>query len=199
MKSKLDGPVAARARTKVSARSGGHEKSLTRSAVDLSCGSYLKGTSEDDNTSHRMVWDISAISVYTMRIAELLGKRIGISGPQWMILMAIEELGEGSGLSVKAVAAILHVDSSFVSVQSKELERRGLVWRSRCTTDRRIMLLSLTNKATSRLKPLIPTRSRLDRSIRSDLNGIALLQLSIMLAGLRDRMRKEAALVAAGE
>jgi len=146
-----------------------------------------------------MVWDISAISVYTMRIAELLGKRIGISGPQWMILMAIEELGEGSGLSVKAVAAILHVDSSFVSVQSKELERRGLVWRSRCTTDRRIMLLSLTNKATSRLKPLIPTRSRLDRSIRSDLNGIALLQLSIMLAGLRDRMRKEAALVAAGE
>ena len=61
------------------------------------------------------------------------------------------------------------------------------------------MLLSLTNKATSRLKPLIPTRSRLDRSIRSDLNGIALLQLSNMLAGLKDRMRKEAALVAAGE
>jgi DNA-binding MarR family transcriptional regulator len=96
-----------------------------------------------------------------MRIAELLGKRIGVSGPQWMILMAIEELSDGSGLSVKAVAALLHVDSSFVSVQSKMLEQRDLIQRSRCMEDRRIMLLSLTDKAIRRLKPLIPTRARL--------------------------------------
>lgn len=68
-----------------------------------------------------------------------------------MILMAIEELSEGSGLSVKAVAAILHADSSFVSVQSKVLENRGLMRRSRCIEDRRIMLLSLTSEAISRL------------------------------------------------
>lgn len=146
-----------------------------------------------------MVWDISAISVYTMRIAELLGKRIGVSGPQWMILIAIEELSEGSGLSVKAVAALLHVDSSFVSVQSKVLEKRDLIRRSRCMEDRRIMLLSLTNKAISLLKSLVPTRPRLHESIRADLDRAAFLQLSNMLSDLRDRMRKETELVAAGE
>lgn len=113
--------------------------------------------------------------------------------------MAIEELSEGSGLSVKAVAALLHVDSSFVSVQSKMLEKRGLIRRRRCMEDRRIMLLSLTDKAISRLKPLIPTRARLQGSIRADLDGAALLQLSNMLSALRARMRKETVLIAAGE
>ncbi|MGL4263640.1 MAG: MarR family winged helix-turn-helix transcriptional regulator, partial [Afipia sp.] len=108
-------------------------------------------------------------------------------------------LSDGSGLSVKTVAALLHVDSSFVSVQSKMLEKRDLIRRSRCMEDRRIMLLSLTDKATRRLTPLIPTRARLQGSIRGDLDGSALLQLSNMLSALRDRMRKETALVATGE
>jgi len=61
------------------------------------------------------------------------------------------------------------------------------------------MLLSLTDKAIRRLKPLIPTRARLQESIRGDLDGPALLQLSNILSALRDRMRKETALVATGE
>ena len=200
VKSKTDRPVAARTRTKTFARSDDHGHSLnTRRCALVSSGSYRKRTSGDESACHHMVWDISAISVYTMRIAELLGKRIGVSGPQWMILIAIEELSEGSGLSVKAVAALLHVDSSFVSVQSKVLEKRDLIRRSRCMEDRRIMLLSLTTKAISRLKPLVPTRSRLHESIRADLDRAAFLQLSNMLSDLRDRMRKETELVAAGK
>ena len=191
---------AHRARTGASARSDrGHFVKKAERALNVPSRSRRKDPSEGDDVTHRLVWDISAVSVYTMRIAELLGKRIGVSGPQWMILMAIEELSDGSGLSVKTVAALLHVDSSFVSVQSKMLEKRDLIRRSRCMEDRRIMLLSLTDKATRRLTPLIPTRARLQGSIRGDLDGSALLQLSSMLSALRDRMRKETALVATGE
>lgn len=189
-----------RSRTELSARSErGHHGKKVAHALNVPFRSPRKDKPEGDDVTHRLVWDISAISVYTMRIAELLGKRIGVSGPQWMILMAIEELSDGTGLSVKAVAALLHVDSSFVSVQSKMLEKRDLIRRSRCMQDRRIMLLSLTDKATRRLMPLIPTRARLQGSIRGDLDGSTLLQLSNMLSALRDRMRKEAALVATGE
>lgn len=199
MKGKTDQP-ADRTKTKTSARSDRGHSVKARRSLNFPSGSCRNGSFEDDDVTHRLVWDISAISVYTMRIAELLGKRIGVSGPQWMILMAIEELSAGSGLSVKAVAALLHVDSSFVSVQSKMLEKRGLIRRSRCMEDRRIMLLSLTDKSINRLKPLIPTRARLQGSIRADLDdGTALLQLSNMLSALRARMRKETVLIAAGE
>lgn len=199
MISRTDKP-ADHARTEASPRSDrGHSVKRAGRALNVPSRSRRKDTSEGDDVTHRLVWHISAISVYTMRIAELLGKRIGVSGPQWMILMAIEELSDGSGLSVKAVAALLHVNSSFVSVQSKMLEQRDLIQRSCCMEDRRIMLLSLTDKAIRRLKPLIPTRARLQESIRGDLDGPALLQLSNILSALRDRMRKETALVATGE
>jgi DNA-binding MarR family transcriptional regulator len=168
-------------------------------ALDFSSRSHRKNTTKGNDVSHRLIWDISAISDYTMRIAELLGKRIDVSGPQWMIMMAIEELREEGGLSVKAVAALLHVDSSFVSVQSRILENLELVRRSRSRQDRRIMLLSLTDKAIGRLKPLIPTRSRLQKSVRANLDENTLLHMSNVLSDLRDRMRKEAVLIAAGE
>lgn len=197
MKAKADIPPA-RSRTKTYLTSDlrGHSLNKKQRGLELSSGSCRVTTDKDVYVSHRLVWDISAINVYNMRIAELFGKRIGISGPQWMVLMAIEELNEGSGLSIKAAAALLRVDASFISVQSKILERRGLIRRSRCMEDRRIMLLSLTDKAIGRLKRLIPTRDRLQESIRADLDREAFEQLSSALSSLRDRMRKETILIA---
>jgi MarR family transcriptional regulator, organic hydroperoxide resistance regulator len=50
-----------------------------------------------------------------------------------MILMAVAELDRGEGLPVNAVSKMLHVDSSFVTTQSKLLEKKGLM-RRRATT-----------------------------------------------------------------
>jgi len=57
-------------------------------------------------------------------------KVLGIRGPQWMIIVALEELDRGQGVPVTAVATMLHVNQTFVLTQSRVLERKGFVRRT---------------------------------------------------------------------
>lgn len=153
----------------------------------------------DDKLLNQICRDISAISIYMMRVAEHLGQRIGISGPQGMILTTIEELSDSRGLSVKAVAALLHVDASFVSAQSKMLESRNLIRRRRLLDDRRVTRLFLTESASTYLARLSRTRARMRECICADLDHEAFSELSSTLSGLRDRVRREMLKIAVGE
>jgi len=69
-------------------------------------------------------------STYTsMKYATFWAQTIGISKPQWMILITVAELDRGHGVPVKDVSTMLHVDPSFVTTQSKLLEKYGFVRR----------------------------------------------------------------------
>ena len=98
-------------------------------------------------TINRLTWAIRAINAHLEELRQIWARALGISGSQWMILMAISSLDEGGGVPVKAVAKMLHVDGSFVTPQSKLLERNGLVQRKPCPLDARVVRLSLSDKA----------------------------------------------------
>ena len=57
-------------------------------------------------------------------------KVLGIRGPQWMIIVALQELDHGGGAQVMAVATMLQVNPTFVMTQSRLLERKGFVRRT---------------------------------------------------------------------
>ncbi|MCX5511552.1 MarR family transcriptional regulator, partial [Pseudomonas sp. BJa3] len=65
--------------------------------------------------------------------------------------MAISDLDTEDGVPVNAVARMLHVEGSFVTTQSKLLEKTGLVGRKPCPLDRRVVRLSLSDKALKQL------------------------------------------------
>ncbi|MFL9499120.1 MarR family winged helix-turn-helix transcriptional regulator [Rhodopseudomonas palustris] len=135
-----------------------------------------------------------------MRVADLLGKQIGVSGSQWVTLKAIESLDRGEGISIKDVAALLNVDRSFLSAQSKVLEMRGLIRRnSAAATDRRLVLLSLTESAMESMKAVQPSKTALEEHLRGDLDGLSLLELENGLSAIRRRLGRAMLLVAAGE
>ena len=58
----------------------------------------------------QFTWDIAAINVHLDGIRYFWAKELGISGPQWMILMAIGDLDRARGCPVKAVPASLRAD-----------------------------------------------------------------------------------------
>ena len=62
-------------------------------------------------------------------IRQFWAKTLGISGPQWMILMAMADLDKADGVPVNVVSKLLHVDPSFVTTQSKLLEKKGFLRR----------------------------------------------------------------------
>jgi DNA-binding MarR family transcriptional regulator len=74
-------------------------------------------------------------------------KVLGIRGPQWMIIVALQELDHGEGAPVMAVATMLHVNPTFVMTQSRLLERKGFVRRTAVSDDSGTVSLSLTDKA----------------------------------------------------
>lgn len=153
----------------------------------------------EEDLGRRLVWDISAIAVHMTRIADLLGKRIGVSGSQWITITAIDGLSDGEGVSVRDVAALLNVDGSFVSAQSKILEKQGLVRRAQSAGDKRLVLLSLTDLAVGRLNELESSKYTLEQHVRGELADQPLHELSETLITMRRRLGRAMLLVAAGE
>src|SRR5262245_24180356 len=94
----------------------------------------------DDILVREFVWDVISINVYLEEIRSIWARSLGITSPQWLILMAVNDLDRGKGASVRAVSTKLHVDPSFVTTQTKSLERNGFVRRIPSEEDGRVVL-----------------------------------------------------------
>ena len=76
-----------------------------------------KPPTKNQDMVRRFAWEIASINVHLQELRYFWAKTLGISGPQWMILMALADLDRGDGVPVKVVSKMLHVDSSFVTTQ----------------------------------------------------------------------------------
>lgn len=138
------------------------------------------------------IWDIVSISARFEEIQYMLAQILGISAPQWMILMAINDLDRGNGVSVRVVSAKLHVDPSFVTTQSKSLEKHGFVRRITSTEDARVVLMSLTDKACKQIANLSSRQDALNDFIFSEFDDRGLAHITGSLTALKTRLEKAA-------
>ena len=112
------------------------------------------GNSRIQEVVRNLLWDITSINVLLDEIRRFWAQPLGISAPQWTILRAIADLDEGQGVSVKNVTAMLHLDQPFVTTQSKMLEKSGFLRRVSSSTDARVVLMSLSEKAIKQIANL---------------------------------------------
>lgn len=143
----------------------------------------------------QFLWDIAAINVHLDEIRHFWARELGISGPQWMILMAVSDLDAGNGVSVKDVSAMLHVDPSFVTTQSKMLEKNGFVRRVPSRQDARVVLMSLSDKASKKIATLGSRRDSLSDFVLSDFDKKSLHNLTTQLGKMKNRLQKAAVIL----
>ncbi len=62
---------------------------------------------KNQDTIRRFTWEIASINVHLQELRYFWAKALGISGPQWMILMALADLDQGDGVPVKVVSKML--------------------------------------------------------------------------------------------
>jgi MarR family transcriptional regulator, organic hydroperoxide resistance regulator len=160
-----------------------------RSAKDGSQGG-ANATGQNQDLVREFIWDIVSINTHFEEIRYMLARIIGISGPQWLILMAINDLDRGNGVSVRVVSEKLHVDPSFVTTQSKSLEKHGFMRRIASVDDARVVLMSLTDKACKQIASLSLHQERLNDFIFSDLDDRALGDITGKLTMLKNRLEK---------
>ena len=151
----------------------------------------LGGTaSKNQDTIRRFTWVIASINVHLEELRYFWAKTLGISGPQWMILMALADLDEKDGVPVNAVSKKLHVDSSFVTTQSKLLEKKGFLRRKTSAEDAWIVLMSLTDKTYKHLSGLAAQQEALNEFIFAEVNDKQLDELTTTLNALKNRLEK---------
>jgi DNA-binding MarR family transcriptional regulator len=138
----------------------------------------------------RFTWEIASISVYLEELRQFWARAIGVSGPQWMILMAISDLDKDDGVPVNVVSKMLHVDPSFVTTQSKLLEKKGLLRRKPSPTDARVVRMSLTDKTYKHLATLAAQHDAINEFIFAEFGEGELTEFTNKLAALKNRLER---------
>jgi DNA-binding MarR family transcriptional regulator len=145
---------------------------------------------KNQDVIRRFAWEIASIDVYLEEIRRFWAKTLGISGPQWMMVVALNELDQGEGVPVNAVSKMLHVDPSFVTTQSKLLEKKGFVRRKVSAKDARIVKLSLTDKTYKHLAALASQQEALNEFIFAEFDASQVADLTDKLGALKKRLEK---------
>jgi len=96
-----------------------------------------------DRRFRTLVSDLFTISARMEIVRAHLGRRLGITGPQYSLIVAIAHLQGLEGLSVGALARALHVSSAFVASETNKLVRRSFLLKRTNPNDRRGVLLSI--------------------------------------------------------
>jgi DNA-binding MarR family transcriptional regulator len=97
-----------------------------------------------DERFRRFVYDLLTIASRMAAVREHMGNCMGISAPQYSLLMAVGQFQGECGVGVTGIAKVLHVSSAFVATETGKLAQAGLLTKRANPKDRRAVLLSLT-------------------------------------------------------
>jgi DNA-binding MarR family transcriptional regulator len=104
----------------------------------------------------KLVYDFFTVGARIEDVRRHLGNRIGITGPQYSLMMAVAELQGTDGVSVGRVAEYLHVTGTFVTSESGKLSKKGFLRRSPDRQDKRLSLISIAPNGQEALDSLFP-------------------------------------------
>jgi MarR family transcriptional regulator, organic hydroperoxide resistance regulator len=110
-----------------------------------------------DKRFRQLVSDLLTLSVRMEMVREHLGQQMGITGPQYSVLVAVSHLQGEVGVSVGALARGLHVSSAFVATETRKLAQAGLVVKLPNPEDRRGVLISLSRAGRAQIARLTPS------------------------------------------
>lgn len=146
-------------------------------------------SAERSDSFDEFIWNTIAISNSAEKLNSIWAKMLGLSVHQWMMLVAIRDLDCGRGISVSGVASKLQVDPSFVTCESKKLEKIGLLKRVKSLNDARVVMMTLTNMAHSEISRAFTTYEPTKDSIFRDVEGM-LEEVNLSLWSLREKLER---------
>ncbi|MCK1293436.1 MarR family transcriptional regulator [Bradyrhizobium sp. 30] len=112
-----------------------------------------------------LMWNIVELHSQFEEIHNSWAQLLGITEPQWLMLMAIGELDEGRGVSGIAVAKKLRIYPTYVDAQTRQLEKIGFLTRETSSDDARYLRITLTEDARAELRKLSAKRQALNSTM----------------------------------
>jgi DNA-binding MarR family transcriptional regulator len=131
-----------------------------------------------------LLWTIRSVGIQIDRINEIWASKLGITGPQFLILAALADANEENGTRVNRLAKALDVDPSFVTTQTKILEKSGLLIRKPSAEDARVVLIRPSERLRKMWNELSLRRIKLHNTVFSRLGGTNVDQVRMKLSEL---------------
>ena len=97
-----------------------------------------------DRRFRTLVNDLFTVASRMEIVRAHLGRRMGITGPQYSVLVVVAHLQGERGVSVGTLAQAMHVTSAFIAAETGKMARMGLLRKRPNPQDRRGVLLTLT-------------------------------------------------------
>lgn len=138
----------------------------------------------DDQLFRQVIHDALGFSSRLQEIRNRLGEAIGLSGPAYSILIAIEHLGQVGEVGISRVSEHLHLSGAFVTIEVGKLVRLGLVDKGAHPDDGRRVVLTVTAKARDLLAGLAPLQRPVNDTIFADLDTAAFRAFADIIASL---------------
>ena len=144
---------------------------------------------DGDAEFRRFLYDFMTVADRMEALRDHFGRRGAISGPQYTLLMAVMQLGDGSGVPLRDVAAHLRVTRAFVTLESGRLLRAGILAKRANPHDGRSSLVSLSAKGRRVLEALIPEVRAVNDLFFGKLDETTYRQARRLIAGLLEGSR----------
>lgn len=137
-----------------------------------------------DRAIKDFIWNVADIHSELEEINKSWAELLGITEPQWLILITVEELDDGSGVAGVDIAQKLRVHPAFVTNQTKVLEKLDLLIRKPSPDDARYVLMSLTEKAQAQIAELAQKKLVVNSTIFHELDERSLADLNVVLRSI---------------
>jgi len=148
-----------------------------------------------DATFRHFIHGLLAFSERVMAVREGFGRLLGLSGIQYTVLISIAHLQEREEVSVGSIAAHLHFSGAFITTVTNQLERLGLIRKTRSAQDRRRANLSTTARADELLQSLAPHQRQVNDQLFEPLNRAQFVELAAQMDALVSAGDKAVALL----
>ena len=132
---------------------GRSEKGRPFPPLSTSLEVFLDGGS--DERFRDLIYKVLSTSALMLRSRDRFATVMGVSGPQYSMMVAI---GEAGSATVGQIAEKLRVSSPFVTAEVGKLVRKGALSRELNQNDRRSSLLTLTKKGKDMIVSVGPLR-----------------------------------------
>lgn len=109
-----------------------------------------------DNAFRGMLHNLLAFSARLQQIRAQFAAHIGLTGPQYTILITVRQLQGQDGVGANAVASHLSHSPAFVTAETKKLASLGVLDKRPNPEDGRRVLMKVTGRGEELLRSLAP-------------------------------------------
>jgi DNA-binding MarR family transcriptional regulator len=152
-------------------------------------------SSRSDHLFRELLYDFFTVANRLEQVRRYLGSRIGLTGPQYTLMMAVAELQGSSGASVGRVADYLHVTGTFVTAESRKLSKKGFVSKRPDSRDGRVSRLSISPKGWLALESLFPELQQINDGFFDLASGEEFVNLHRVLQRMVESSRRTLSLI----